>query len=432
MSVPSAEDRVAPLFAVVADVTRRYPELGYLAPGGVLTVPVDTGALTGIRLELREEFLHVQSIGLVTADGSDASRGATVTASSWYGTYGDRFDPARLFDWDHPTGTVLHTQKDDRSWVEVRFARPVRLTEVRLRNVDNVTAVRAQRLRVVGLTRWRRQVLYDGAAVQQGVRSSVTAFDLGLGDREVRALVPILADTIAGSYPDARKALKSAGLDPDLEKAFRGVVNAELLPSREQLWTIHGPCRAFRFWTEEQQRAYVEFTAGVVAALQELTPHVSLGFGAVLAVVRDRALIPHDDDLDIIVAFEPHEAATIADGLATVTRGLEERGYSVRGTWPTHRQIGRDGKGKHVDVFVGLFEGDNVSWYPGARGALTRDMVYPTTTAPLLGVDCVIPARPEEYLAALYGEGWRTPDPHFKHTWDRSAYADITGTPAKG
>lgn len=430
MTTGTAAERVAPLRDLVDDLVRRFPELGHLGPGGVLRVPVDVGPVTRLRLELPRQFLHLQSIGLTTADGSDAAAGAEVTASSWYGRYGEQFDPARLFDWDSPRGTVVHTEKDDPSWVEVSFARPVQLTEVRLRNVASDTAARAARLKVVVRTRWRRHVVFDGAARHEQLRAAVDAYDLGSAGPEVRALLPILVDTFRGDYPAARRRLKEAELDPDVVTAFRGVVNAELLPSRERLWTIHGPTRSFRFWTPEEQHAYVRFAVEVVDALREVTPHVSFGFGAVLSVVRDRALIPHDDDLDIIIGFEPHEASSLAEGLAVVTAALQERGFSVRGNYSAHRQIGRGPRSKHVDVFVGLFEGDVISWYPGTRGALDRDTMYPTTTAPLLGIQCPIPARPEAYLAALYGEGWHTPDPNFTHRWDRSSYADLAGRSA--
>ena len=55
--------------------------------------------------------------------------------------------------------------------------------------------------------------------------------------------------------------------------------------------------------------------------------------------------------------------------------------------------------------------------------------MYPRTFAPLLGVDCPLPADPETYLATLYGPTWNTPDPHFAHRWDRSTYADLAGGP---
>ena len=98
----------------------------------------------------------------------------------------------------------------------------------------------------------------------------------------------------------------------------------------------------------------------------------------------------------------------------------------MRGNWSAHRQVGRGGRGKHVDVFVGLFEGDAISWYPGPRGALDRATMYPPSSAPLLGVD-LIPARPEVYLERLYERGGARPDPNFAHRWDRSAYADLAG-----
>jgi hypothetical protein len=165
-----------------------------------------------------------------------------------------------------------------------------------------------------------------------------------------------------------------------------------------------------------------------VDALRSLTPNACFGFGSALAIVRDHALIPHDDDLDIIVGFEPDEASTIADGLQRVERHLSGLGYEVSGSFDAHRHVRLPGR-KPVDVFVGLFEGDSISWYPAARGALTRAVVFPASSAPLLGVTCPIPAQPEVYLERMYGSGWRVPDPYFNHPWNVADYADIRGTP---
>jgi hypothetical protein len=426
VALATAAERLAPLGDLAGEMARRFPELGYLGPHGILSVPVDVGAVTSLRLELPRQFLHLQSIGLVATDGSDAAAGAQVTVSSWYGTYEDRFDAARLFDWDHPSGTTVHTLKDELSWLEVSFPRPVRLEEVRLRNVGNATAARASRLKVSARTRWRRHVLFDGATRHEEL-ATLAGQHSGPPDPDVDALMPVLLDTFRGAYPEAKRRLADLDLDPEVVKAFKAVVNETLLPSRDLLWTIHGPCRSFRFWSPEEKESYVRFSVEVVDALRAVTPHVSFGFGAVLSVVRDRALIPHDDDLDVIIGFEPEEARTLAEGLRIVEAALKQAGFSVRGNYSAHRQVARSPRGKHVDVFVGLFEGDAISWYPGTRGALDRKTMYPTITAPLLGVECPIPAQPEAYLATLYGEGWRSPDPHFAHRWDRSAYADLAG-----
>jgi hypothetical protein len=419
--------RLAPLRGLVDAVLERFPALEYLTPNGVLVVPVDVGPVTQVRIELPRQFLHVQSVGLTAQDGTDATVGASVSVSSWYGTYEERFSASALFDWDHPSGTVVHTEQDSPSRLVIRLPKPVQLSQIRLRNVAGRNGPRAALLRIRVHTRWRRHLVFDGGALHREIRAAVASYDLGPFDAVTQALRPILVDILKGDYRAARRALDRADLAPEVLSDFRTVVNADLLPSRELLWTIHGPHRAFRFWSEAEQLAYVEFAVEVVDALRDLTPHVCFGFGAVLSVVRDGALIPHDDDLDVIIGFEPHEAATLADGLALVTLALQARGLSVRGSYIAHRQVGRHHRGKHVDVFVGLFEGDAISWYPGTRGALKRTTMYPTTTAPLLGVLCPLPARPEAYLATLYGEHWRTPDPNFAHRWDRAAYADLEG-----
>ncbi|WP_392542438.1 hypothetical protein [Oryzobacter telluris] len=428
--VTSAAERLAPLRGLVDTVLRDFPDLAWVGPSGVLEVPVTVGRVSVLRLELTDQFLHLQSIGLETADGSDASAGATVTASSWYGSYRETFTPGALFDWDRPGGTRVHTEKDANGWVEVRFAKPVALTTVRLRNVANETAARASTLRVTARTRFRSHVLFDGQARHRQLRRTAAGLPLGGADTDLVALRDAVVDCARGAYPKALKRLD--GVDPELVKAFRALVNEELLPPRELLWTIHGAHRSFRFWSDEEKVTYVRFASEVVEALRELTPHVCLGFGSVLSVVRDKALIPHDDDLDLIIGFEPHEAATLADGLETVSAFLRERGFDVRGTWSAHRQVGRTARSKHVDVFVGLFEGDAISWYPGTRGGLDRSTMYPTAVAELLGVECRVPARAEVYLERLYGPGWVSPDPNFAHRWDRSSYADLaaSATPA--
>ena len=417
-----------PLRRAATRAAERFPEVGFLGPGGVLRVSVPDRSVTKVRLEVPGgQFLHVQTIGLLDAAGGDLSAGATVAVSSWYGEYEGRFSTERLFDTAHPSGTVVHTGKDDPAWLEISFPRPVPLREIVIRNVPIRTASRLARLRIVVSGRWRRStVVFDGGQrfdELDALVAPLTADDEPL----VRELAPVLSKVVRGDYRAARTDLEAMDdLDPGARRELMDILNTTVLPPRELWWTVHGPTRAFRYWSHEEQVRYIRSAAELVGVLTELTPNVSLGFGSVLSVVRDHALIPHDDDLDVIIGFEPHEATTLQEGLARVADFLTERGFVVKGDFSAHRHVSRPGR-KHVDVFVGLFEGDVVSWYPGPRGGLTRDIVFPTRAIPLLGVDCAVPAQPEAYLERLYGPGWKVPDPGFKHSWDRSAYADISG-----
>lgn len=427
------QDAFAWIERAASDVVDAMRGREFLTPSGVLDLPVHAGRFVRLRVELGSgHFLHLQSIGL-EADGVDDLDAlvalTTVTASSWHSTYEERFDVRRLLDVDHPTGTVVHTLGDKPAWVELTFRRPLRIRRVRLRNVAAGTAVRARGLKVLGTTWLRRtRALYDGPLDDRTLREVLRpARRAARTDPLLRRLLPVLELTVAADYRAARTALEGLkGLDEAGRKRFRQAVNARLLPTRERLWMIHGPQRSFRFWTDAEKDRYLRYTLEVVDAIRSLTPNVSFGFGAVLSAVRDKALIPHDDDLDIIVAFEQHEATTLAEGLDLVQKHLEARGLLIAGRFTAHMQVKRQGY-KSVDVFVGLFEGDHVSWYPGPRGTMTRDMVFPTRDVPLLGVPVPVPAQAEAYCEAVYGPTWNVPDPGFAHRWDGGRYSDISG-----
>jgi hypothetical protein len=410
-----------------------FPDLDVIGSDGLLDLQVSHDGVRRLRVEgAPDTFLHLQSLGVDTTKGSVGRRDAKVTTSSWHKNFGDAFNSVRLLDFEHPSGTALHTEADSPGWVELAFKKPVDLRRVRLRNVSGATARRLRGVRVLAEGPGGWVVCYDHLTRVDQLRQALAAPAQNGASPELSALLPILGDTFGGFYEEARAALDALTDVPEQHRSsFRTVVTHALLADRAMEWTVHGPQRCFRFWTEQEKVRYIGSAVEITDALASLTPHVCFGFGAALSVVRDGALIPHDDDLDIIIAFDPHEASTLAEGLALVEQHLRPLGFTVTGNFSAHRHVRKPGA-KHVDVFVGLFEGDVVSWYPGARGALTRDMMFPASSAPLMGIACPLPRNPLVYLERLYGSGWRHPDPHCRHPWDRTAYADLAGgrTPA--
>ena len=392
----------------------------------MLDLPVDAGPLRSIRLELPPgQALGLQTARIDTPTGDDLVPDVRVSSSD--DLDGQPLVPSRLFDLDHPTGTALRTKADRPAWAELRLRRAEPVSRIRLRNVIGETARDARGLRITGKARCAHARPLRRCRPAPGVAPTGDRGDgRGGPDPTALALLEVLALTVRGDYARAHRSLVAHVDDEAQRRQFRASVNEALLPARGIEWTVHGPRRPFRTWSEAERLDYVIDSAGVVEALRALTPDVCLGFGSVLSVVRDRALMPHDDDLDVIIGFEATTAPTIADGLRLIDRHLEPLGFEVSGEFATHRHVRRPGR-QPVDVFVGIFEGDTIAWYPGARGGLTRAIVFPPVPAELLGVPCLIPAQPETYLERLYGPGWRVPDPYFSHAWDRSAYADIMG-----
>ena len=69
-----------------------------------------------------------------------------------------------------------------------------------------------------------------------------------------------------------------------------------------------------------------------------------------------------------------------------------------------------------LDVFGGFLDGGRLHLMGEIGTEFERDWIYPLGTAELAGRTMPVPARPERLLEAMYGPGWRTPDPAFKFT----------------
>lgn len=410
---------------VAAAVRALVPDLDFLSPGGVLDLAGPQQEVDRLRLELPgPQYLGLQSIG-IDGDVGDIAAAADVRLSSWWRWRRQHFTPQRLFDFDHPSGLVVQTDADQQPWLEIRLERPVRVTRIRLRNAADATASRAAGIRVLAGRSEQHQVVYDQGPRLDALDALLsTRAALSVGSTDLSALLPVLSLTAKGSYAEARKVFEALELPAQRRRGFRTMINQHLLAERELEWTGHGPQRSYRFWSPAEKLDYVGFAAEVAEVLSGLTPYVCFGFGAVLGLVRDGDLIPHDDDLDLIVGFEAGAAPGLQQALGLVEDFLRTRGFTVSGRFSAHRHVSRSG-GKHLDVFAGLFEGDAISWYPSPRGLLRRELMFPASQGMLHGIPVPLPHSPLIYLERVYGPDWRRPDPDQSHRWDPSAYADL-------
>lgn len=430
---PSAPSTTDPFTRLIEAARTLYPDFDLLESEGALTLRRDPEPLTRIRLEVVGAEFGLQSIEVETADGlSPAELAARTTLD---GPAEEVADLTALFQpgTDSPgsaTTAPVEVHNGKPAWLELTFSEPVQVSQLTLRNVAAPDCRRLVGLEVTGTTAEGETVtLYEAAARKRQLRRLVrqlAAHSPEALDKDTVSLLLILAETIAGHYAGPRQTYKKLKPDPAIGAIFRKVVSKELLKPRELEWTAHGAQRSFRFWPHDEKVRYIEYASEVARDLSDLTENVCFGFGAALATVRDGDLIPHDDDLDLIIGFEPDQAATLPEAHALVAEHLEAKGYTVTGDFLGHRHVAKPGV-KKLDVFSGLFEGDRIAWYPGKRGALRRENMFPTTTGTMLGVPCPLPHDPLIYLETIYGEGWRIPDPVFKHTWVPKTFADQRG-----
>ena len=65
-------------------------------------------------------------------------------------------------------------------------------------------------------------------------------------------------------------------------------------------------------------------------------------------------------------------------------------------------------------IFGGFFVGDHLALMGEVWAPFEREWIFPLGTTTLEGRTLPAPARPEPLLEAMYGPGWKVPDPAFK------------------
>lgn len=434
-------------------LNNQFADLAFLDPGGLLDVSERIESVTALHIEASgQDFLRLASV-LIDAEGlSDPINETTWNMSSVWPGYEKKLKSGLFFDPSN-TRTAIHSKEEHRPWLHIAFSQTVHLNRVRLRNrPDHVLRNRpdmparvAPGIQIRCQTadgRWR--ILYDGVQRQREMMQLCSAWHGSVLDQEAPSsggsndaadqspievggdLALILGTLHRREYlPALLRDLAQTKLSAKAQREFREAVNRHILQDRNLEWIMHGVRRSFRFWSSDEKRRYVAHAMEVVNDLSDLTPSVCFGFGSVLAVVRDNDLIPHDDDLDLIVGFESQCASTIAEAFSLIEKHLTDKGYIVAGEHHAHRRVSQPGV-KKVDVFAGIFEDGYIGWYPGHRAAIHHDTIFPGKLVSFLGTDCLIPRDSEGYLEHVYGPGWRSPDKHFNHgTAARKEYSGI-------
>lgn len=415
-------ERVAAIGRLYRD---EFPMLRFLEPDPApLRLSLEGAVVSRIRFEIRgRQCLHLHSIGLATVAPSTPAI-ARVVMSSCYGDAGNEAAAARLLDASGEHGYAFHTDNEADPWVEVTLDKPVGVHELVVNNRAGPVSHRAANL-VVRISEdgdsWR--TVHDGEAVTARFTEAAMKTTAAARGTVEDVASRLATEFLSFQYGAADRTARAAALPAQQMSVVRNAINGHVLSARGMEWTSHGVRRSFRFWTEKEKADYVGLAMRVCRDLLQLSPDVCLGFGSVLSVVRDGRLMDHDDDLDIIIGLDSATTPTLRIALATVRGFLIAKGYKIKGSFFSHWHVWRGGK--KVDVFVGLYEGDRIGWFPGKRRALARSDVFPSREVDFLGSRCLIPKDAEKYLATIYGPQWRSPAPGWKHDWDRASYLDI-------
>ncbi len=164
--------------------------------------------------------------------------------------------------------------------------------------------------------------------------------------------------------------------------------------------------------------ALLDATDAVLEALREAGVEPFIAYGTLLGAVREGAVLGHDSDADLGYVSSHTTPVDVALESYRIQRALAERGLRIaRYSGASFKVMVSEGDvTRGLDVFGGFFDAGRLHLMGEINTPFEREWIYPLGTAELDGRPMPVPARPEKLLEAMYGPGWRVPDPAFKFT----------------
>lgn len=169
-------------------------------------------------------------------------------------------------------------------------------------------------------------------------------------------------------------------------------------------------------------------TIGSILAEHDIT--VFPAWGTLLGAVREKTFLGHDSDADLSYVSRWQTPVDVARESFALQRILKEKGFE------TYRYSGAafridvvegDGVKRGLDLFAAFYDSGRL-YVMGEVGADYREeWLWPYTTCELAGREFPSPAQPERMLEAMYGPGWRVPDPAFKFATPREVSDRLNG-----
>jgi SAM-dependent methyltransferase len=175
--------------------------------------------------------------------------------------------------------------------------------------------------------------------------------------------------------------------------------------------------RLFTSRSAEHLEPLLDAIGTVTAALEDAGVRPFLAYGTLLGAVRDGTFIGHDSDADLgYVSAHDHPVDASLESFR-LQRRLVRMGFEVsRYSGLAFKVVVResDGSLRGLDVFGGFLREGTLYLMGEVGRPFRREWLEPRSEVTLAGRTFPAPHRPERLLEAMYGPGWRVPDPAYK------------------
>lgn len=244
--------------------------------------------------------------------------------------------------------------------------------------------------------------------------SHVQGFEASPRDESLEAMILIgyLLQKDGRSTVTRLKELRSLRAESGETEAFLGFQDMCSKIIHPKVVTVHGYSWSIGTNKHDQITTGIE---KIVDALAEIGFEIFINSGTLLGIIRDKAYIPYDDDIDFGVVLKATDPVSAAREWAGLKRSLKDAGIYREDGWSGGILKVHNIGAYTVDLFPAWFQEDALFVYPHTFGQLKREDLLPLGKSDISNLP--IPRNPEAMLEINYGEDWRTPDPLFSFAW---------------
>lgn len=153
--------------------------------------------------------------------------------------------------------------------------------------------------------------------------------------------------------------------------------------------------------------------------------------GTLLGAVRNKAVMPNDDDADLAYVSKYDNISDIVSESYLLEKKLNKLGYEVVRITGGHVQIMFPGRSLVDEFYIDIFAYFIIDgWFYGTFHAKELEQkinIFPLQKLEISSHFLPAPAEPATLLAAIYGENWHIPDSAFRfetplQTWRRYVF----------
>jgi SAM-dependent methyltransferase len=188
--------------------------------------------------------------------------------------------------------------------------------------------------------------------------------------------------------------------------------------------------RLFTSRSAEHLEPLLDAIGTMLEALEEAGVRPFLAYGTLLGAVRDGTFIGHDSDADLAyVSSHEHPVDAVMESFRLHRRLLRMGFEIVRHSGLAFKVIVResDGSPRGLDVFGGLMREGTLYLMGEVGHPFSVEWLEPRSEVTLAGRVFPAPHAPEHLLEAMYGPGWRVPDPAYKFETPEGVRRRLTG-----